>query len=311
MVGMNGRAARAAMLFALTMTGCARGGIDLKELETASRVDIVVLTTDTETADELLQRLQDVKVLPMPRAGAETWSRGQLTGLSNGDVYTILVGQAGAWDDAATETIARRAIEVWRPRYFLVLGTALAVANDSPLGAVGVVILICDFDVDRFEDLRDTGRCYRPDGGLVTAALSVTDQWEAASENRAARSGCAPARVIKLVALSGNEDPARSYVETVTTLSQEIHRGLIMEREGIFVAKAVADLRHDMQESVGFLMIRGISEIRAARLDPDEARQPDDSERRQLQQACAARDTADFAVELIRQRWPVSSRAEH
>jgi hypothetical protein len=187
-----------------------------------------------------------------------------------------------------------------------VLGTALAVANDSPLGAVGVVTLICDFDVDRFEELRDTGRCYRSDGGLVTAALSVTDQWEAASENRTDRSGCAPARVIKLVALSGNEDPALRYVETVTTLSEEIHRGMIMEREGIFAAKAVADLRHEMQESVGFLMIRGISEIRAT---GDEGRQPEDAEQRQLQEECAAHDTADFAVELIRQRWPVSSRA--
>ena len=309
MVGMNGRVARAGMLFALAMAGCASGGIDLKRLETASQVDIVVLTTDKETTNEVLQRLRDVEVLPTPRAGAETWSRGLVTGLSNGDVYTILVGQAGEWDDAATETITRRAIEVWRPRYFLVLGTALAVANDSPLGAVGVVILICDFDVDRFEDLRDTGRCYRSDGGLVTAALSVTDQWEAASENRTDRSGCAPARVIKLVALSGDEDPAPSYVETVTTISEEIHRGLIMEREGVFAAKAVADLRHEMQESVGFLMIRGISEIRATRLDRDEGRQPEDAEQRMLQEECAARDTADFAVELIRQRWPVSSRA--
>ena len=105
--------------------------------------------------------------------------------------------------------------------------------------------------------------------------------------------------------------PSPRFVEAATKLSEEMHRGLIIEREGIFAAEAVEDLRHQLREPIGFLMIRGVSEIRDSdgrRDDDPEARQ---SVQRLLQKACAARDTADFAMELIRQRWPVSSRAKH
>ena len=81
----------------------------------------------------------------------------------------------------------------------------------------------------------------------------------------------------------------------------------MIEREGIWVAEGVQRLRYDRRKPIGFLMIRGVSEVRV----PGEWREADlesgEREQRLLQESCAARDTADFAVRLIRERWPVSS----
>ena len=306
-----GLAARAGLLFVLVIQGCASIDADLKRSEAASQVDIFVLTTDRPTADEVIRRLQGVENQPASQSGEEVWSRGHLEGVRDGSAYTILVGQAGGQDDASTKAIMWKATREWRPRYILVLGTALAVANEAPLGAVGIVRMTCDFDLDRFNEMRETGNCHRSDGGLFAAALSIADEWKAAADIEAGRAGCSSARVMKIVALSGNGDPGPKMIETVTKLSEEMHRGLIMEREGIFAAKAVEDLRHEMREPIGFLMIRGVSEIRDSgwRRDDDPAAR--ESEQRLRQEACAAHDTADFAVELIRQRWPVTSRAKH
>lgn len=306
----RGVVASAGLLFAVMSSGCAHFDAVMNQAKAESQVDILVLATDDVTTEEMLQRLHGVETWPAQQSGPEAWSRGYLNGARNGNVYTILVGQAGDQDGMATKNAIRKATRAWRPRYVLVLGTAPAVVNEDPLGAVGVVTLVCDFDLDRFEVLRDIGRCYRPDGGLFAAAISVADEWEAGTKTETRGAGCSPARVMKLAALSGNEDLDPLFVETVTNLSEDLHRGLIMEREGIFVAEAVEDLRHESKEPIGFLMIRGVSHIRVPGMPRQGDPEASDSEQRLLQKTCATRDTADFAVELIRQRWPVSSRAK-
>jgi hypothetical protein len=277
------------------------------EVETAIQIDIFILVTDRSTADEVLGRLQGVVNLPVLRAGQKTWSRGHLKGMRDNSVYSIVVGQVGAQDEITTKMIMQNAARAWRPRYILILGTAPAVAYDEPLGAVGLVTLTCGFDLDRYEKSQDSGKCHRSDAGLFTAALSIADEWEAAAEKNTSRAGCSPARVLKLATLSGNREIGPGFVQTATKLSEDLHRGLIMEREGIFVAKVVQRLRYERSEPIGFMMIRGGSEVRAPGTWREARPESSEQERRLLQETCAARDTADFAVELIRNRWPVSS----
>jgi len=234
-----------------------------------------------------------------------------LIGRRDGSVYSVVVGQVDAQDDVTTKSIMHNAATIWRPRYVLILGTSSAVAYEEPLGAVGIVTLVCNFDLDRFEKSQDWGNCHRADGGLFTAARSIADEWEAAAKKETSRAGCSPARVIKLASLSGHGDPGPGFVETVTALSENFHRGLIIEREGIFVAKAVQRLRYESGEPIGFLMIRGVSEVRRPDTWRKARSEAGEQAQRRLQETCAARDTADFAVELIRERWPVSSYHNH
>ena len=294
------------LLFVLVSSGCASINVGKKGVETASPIDILILTTERATAADVLQRLEGVENSPSPWAGEQPWSRGQLTGSSDGSVYTIVVGPVEAQGDTDVRSTLKAAAGFWAPRYILVLGTTPAVAYDEPLGAVGLVTLICDFELDRFKDLGSLGNCHRPDGGLFAAARSVEEEWETVATPETGRTGCSRPRVLKLAALSGNGDLQPDLVETAMELSEELHRGLIIERQGIFVAQAVDELRHTTREPIGFLMIRGVSEIRGAG-----ARLDGEPEPLRLQKACAARDTADFAVELIRRRWPVSSRTKH
>ena len=294
-------------LIALLVSGCSSVDGELREADAKRRIDVFVLVTDRATGDEVLDRLQDVEKLPVLEASHKAWFQGHLTGTRDGSVYSIVVGQVGGEDDTNARALMRKARSILQPRYVLILGTVPAVAYDEPLGAVGVVTLVCDFDLGRFRESRDIGKCHRPDTGLFTAALSMSDEWTATAKTEPNRAGCSPARVMKMATLSGAQDPGPGFVEVATTLSDGVHRGLMIEREGIWVAEGVQRLRYDRRKPIGFLMIRGVSEVRV----PGEWREADlesgEREQRLLQESCAARDTADFAVRLIRERWPVSS----
>jgi len=294
-------------LIALLLSGCSSVDGELREADAKRRIDVFILATDRATGDAVHDRLQDVENLPVLEASPETWFQGHLTGMRDGSVYSIVVGQVGGADDTSARALMRKARSLLQPRYVLILGTVPAVAYDEPLGAVGVVTLVCDFDLERFQESRDIGKCHRPDAGLFTAARSMSDEWAATAATETTRAGCSPARVMKLATLSGARDPGPGFVEVATTLSEDFHRGLMIEREGIWVAEDVQRLRYDRRKPIGFLMIRGVSEVRV----PGEWREADleagEREQRMLQETCAARDTADFAVSLIRKRWPVSS----
>jgi hypothetical protein len=300
----------AGLLCAFVTSGCATADVGIKAAEASIQVDLLILATDRATADELQARLQRVPNLPAAQTGRGTWSRGSLTGVRDGSVYSIVVGQVDAQDGMTTKSIMRAAAMAWRPRYVLVLGTAPAVAYDQPLGAVGLVDLICSFDLDRYEEMQDSGRCHRADGGLFTAALSITDEWKAGSEHESSRAGCAPPRVLKMTTLSGQREFGPGFVETATALAEGLHRGLIIEREGILVAKAVARERHETRRPIGLLMIRGVSEVRRPEGEPQTKSGAGEREHGRIHSTCAARDTVDFAVDLIRRRWPVSSYSQ-
>jgi hypothetical protein len=298
------------LLFTLMISGCASINFGMTRAQHTRHVDILIVTTDRATETEMIRALQNVENVPVLQLGEQPWSQGHLTGLSDGSVYTIVVGGLEGHDDATIKSTIQKSTSLWRPRYVLVLGTTPAVAYDEPLGAVGLVTLICDFDLDLFEEFGSSGNCHRPDGGLFASARSVADEWETAASVDPSRAGCASARVMKLAALSGNPVTVPGLAESAMKLSEELHRGLILEREGILAVKSVDEFRSTAREPIGLLMIRGVSEIPSPGTRLNDEPDAREAEQQQLQSACAARDTADFAVELIRRRWPVSSSAK-
>ena len=161
--------AAAALLAAVSLIGCA----SFVPMRSGNGVDLVVLTTDSETTEEFSRRLRGIErisSLPIP---SEDTFRGSVSRLADGRRYTIAVLPTTASGGPSMEALARWAIDTWRPRYVLAVGTTAAVPQTGPVGAVGIVPLICDFDLERFEELGDTGLCYRADGGLLSSALSV------------------------------------------------------------------------------------------------------------------------------------------
>jgi hypothetical protein len=298
--------ALAASVTFLTLLGACASIDPSGNIEEGARSDIVILTADRATAQEVLERLQDVQRWPASRPDAQPWTRGHLTRTSDGAVYSVVIAPGEGLDEATMTTLARRAIEAWRPRYLLSVGTAAAAPYGDPLGVVGLVALICDFEIERFERVRDMGKCYRPDGGLFRAALAFSADWAGSAEARGNRSGCSPARTNKLGALGGEDLGDPRFPEVIAGISEELHDSLVMERSGVGVAPAVGELRHQSRQPIGFMMIRGVSEVPR----PGEGRAHEEASERELRQkACAARDAADFAVELIRRQWPVAPGA--
>jgi hypothetical protein len=280
--------ALAASVTFLTLLG-ACANIDASDsIEKGARSDIVILTADRAMAQEVLERLQDVQSWPASRPDAQPWSRGHLTRTSDGGVYSVVVAPGEGLDEATMKTIARRAIEAWRPRYLLSVGTAAAAPYGDPLGVVGLVALICDFEIERL------------------AALALSADWAGNADTRRSRSGCSPARTHKLAALGGEDLGDPRFPEVIAGISEELHDSLVMERWGAGVARAVGALRHESRQPIGFMMIRGVSKVSR----PGEGRGHEEASERELrQEACAARDAADFAIELIRRQWPVAPGA--
>ncbi len=291
-------------LGALLFAGCAA----VEPRDAPRAVDVLVLTTDRETAEAFRAGMNDVDALPAPHRARTFWSRGRVPEARGKGDYSVLLGLVEEQDVTTTNSILSDTFADWHPRYVLAIGTALAVEHDASVGDVGIVTLTCDFDLQRFEASRDMGQCYRSDGGLFAGALSIADPWEAAAKARPERPGCQPARVIKLAALSGDGDPSPGAIKAATGISEEIHRAVIMERRGINVARAVEEFRHEMREPIGFLMIRGVSEIpdRTAKRMPNQGAAPKADPAKRSQDACVVRDTADFAIELIHRGWPIS-----
>jgi hypothetical protein len=316
---IDGMAFYATILFALVVCGCGTLGLAFD----TDRVDLVLLTTDPETQEALLARMQNVEPIPAPSrtlaiptppentaqtTGEAVWYRGELTDARQGSSYSIRIGSAGqpSDDPSNTEAILQDAGEAWSPRYVLVLGTAEAAAHEAPPGAVGIVTLICDFDLDRFLRLRDPGVCYRADGGLMSAALSFGYEWESTARQGPNRDDCPSRSVVKMGSVSGAGVPGPELIETVNSMSEELHRGLIIEGEGIHAARAIEARRQRSGVRIGLMMVRGIRESHSQHAVATDDAAPSAKRDSRILRECAVRDTADFAIELIRNRWPVS-----
>lgn len=298
------RGRRSACVWLIALVAASGSCQSMPARPSAAAADLLILTTDETTRSALVARLQNVEPMPAERDASASWLLATLERESGGGSYSIRIADAHEAISEGAEGLAR-AVDRWDPRYILVLGDGVAVVNESPLGAVGIVTLNCDFELDRYTELRDPGNCYRPDGGLRTASLALIAEWTASATANESRSECAPPRVVKMGALSIQDATSPDFATVANGISQGIHRGLLLESEGLHVARAVAALRHERRDSIGFLGIRGL----ARTLGPGE--QLDQTAARATgatTDSCVSRDVAEFAVELIQRRWPVSPR---
>jgi hypothetical protein len=274
-------------------------------------IDVVVLTTDREMAEAFLENLAAVEGIPTPLIGSSGWVRGKLDRESDGALYSVVVGPREGHDERTMALFPREAIRKWSPRYVLLIGTAPAVPYGNPLGAVGIVVLTCNFDLHRYETLGNVGKCYRPDGGLLTSALARGDAWVESVDGRVNRTGCPPARVKKVGALFAEDSRESGFIQAASDISESVHRAVVIESQGVFAARAIAESRREERKPIGMAMIRAVSSIRRPGNGPAPDGAVEDPETLRRQAICATRDVADFAVELIRRQWPVAPGSAH
>jgi hypothetical protein len=257
----------------------------------AGPADVVILTYEPAVHDALREGLDSSEPAGSQGAGEEStrWVRGHLqpAGGRPGR-YAVALGLVKAPGPEAAEAITRAAIETWRPRYLLLLGTATAASDDDVRGTLVVPRLICEVERER------QGSCHRTNRSLLNAALALGS--DPGSNGRS--------KVDDGVSIAGDATDDPAFVRALVPSLLETHRTVLIERGSLGTARAVGAWQATRSDPVGFSIIRGVSALLSD--DPAvSAPAPEELERTRRQ---ATESASRFAIELIRRRWPVPPR---
>ena len=230
------------------------------------------------------------------------WCVGTIT-RERGGVYRVALALAGRAGNVNASQVVVRSVEWWKPRYVLLVGIA---GGLSPGGcAVGDVVVSTEIYGYEYGKV-DVGFQPRPDGvhqvdrGLCNSAQAFA----AANPNWFTGTPPSPKVLFGPVA-SGDkvvDDPSEPFFAAVLRQWPKLQA---VEMEGAGAAAAIGEL-HAVGAQVGFLMVRGISDIprpRSERTDETAQTVERDANKRR---ACEV--AARFVVRWISAGWPVEPR---
>jgi nucleoside phosphorylase len=214
------------------------------------------------------------------------WQCAEVSG--TGGRHRVVVALAGRPGNVSGALTVEKTVARWRPRHVLLVGIAGGFARDGlKLGDVVVSTVIWAYEYGKaaavFEPRHDF--TYPVDGGLLRSAMAY-----AAGTPNAAHFGpvASGEKVIDQVT-PGLFGPVLAAWPKL----------LAVEMEGGGAAAAIEAAR-DAGHAVGFMMIRGISDM------PGEAQAAGNAARRDAWKRAACASAAKFALGLIRNAWPVA-----
>jgi nucleoside phosphorylase len=196
------------------------------------------------------------------------WVTGTMPRLDGTGSYRVVVAVAGESGNLRTEHATTRTIDRWRPRYLVFSGIAggLRKTPDDTLTHGDVVIsqTIWHYEYQKIVDGRHAPRgrdTFAADPGLVNAARafdSPSGDWRNCGVP-APRPGHVPKAVLGVIG-SGEkviDDLDLPFVQAVRSFMPDV-QAVEMEAAGACMAIQFA---HAENKGVGFLMVRGISDM--------------------------------------------------
>ncbi len=242
-----------------------------------------------------------------PRKGDDApdrWTVGELRGQfgkrAAPRVIVIATDEKGEVSGALS---TQSAIDRWHAPFVLLVGIAGGIEGSVSLGDLVVAKDIWDYDVGHLgKSYEPDSTRYEPDASLLQAARRVPADWTRGMSERPPREGVAP-RVLEAEVASGDKVIETSQSAFFADIRRAGPGFAAVEMEGAGVSAAVERAKISGDE-VGFLMIRGISDLVGPTPHPEDedgkvTRNPQRSRWREF----AADAAASFAAELIRQHW--------
>jgi nucleoside phosphorylase len=244
----------------------------------------------------LHRRLRDPEDQPGSRDAPNLygWEAGWIDRADGQGAYRVLLATTGRQAGVAASQATVATVERWHPRYVVLVGIAGGFEREGcTLGDVVVSTIIHGYGYGRLAEVYQVRpRGYEADGALLTSAT----RYRAVKPDRALDD--TPYRVLLGPVASGDvivDDPSNAFFDAATRVFPDL---LAVEMEGAGAASAIQHLR-DRGVSVGFIMVRGISDMPKPAASGAQKQERD----RNLERACAT--AADFTTSWIASGWPV------
>ena len=271
------------------------------------QVDVAIITVLPEEYHAVLGKLENVRpvIEPDGRSNAFVWATGEIPSADRKTPRRLVVAMAGEAGEVSGALATKATIDYWSPQDVLLVGIAGGIHEALALGDIVISTQIWGYEHGHLGSRYDTAGVafFQPDAALLEAAMALGQDWKKRIEVSAPDSGTL-SKVIEGKTASGNkviENTGSAYFAESLRLDTSI---TAVEMEGAGAAAAIAK-NHDMGGTIGFLMIRGISDLVETknwkRSTPDKrGRNP----QRDLWKKYAADVAASFAVGLIESNWP-------
>ncbi|MEW6208250.1 MAG: hypothetical protein AB1631_07775 [Acidobacteriota bacterium] len=270
-----------------------------------NEADIAVITILEEEYEAVLEALGSTTRDPGRSESPNThaWRMGYIPASSHQGMYRVVVAFAGRPGPNAGNVAVTRTIGRWHPRHVLLVGIAGGLPiEDLKKGDVVVSTVIWDYEYGKAEQVFIPRHdfTYQVDGSLVRNALAcalTSDWWKGLNADPDGQ--CHP-KVIAGPIASGSKVIDEITEEFFGQVQRAWPKLQAIEMEGAGAAAAIQSAQEEGR-SVGFLMVRGISDM------PDYGRPHSAAQNSAIRgrwKEHAATVAARFAVSLIATNWP-------
>jgi nucleoside phosphorylase len=284
------------------------------------RADIAILTVIPEEYEAVIASLSSYGCKTEHDPGSATvpnlygWIRGDLPG-AGGQVYRVVVGNVvkpgpGRMASAVSATYNR-----YKPQYVLIVGIEGGFPQDElAKGDVAISGVIYDYEYGKvatdFHPRMDF--TYQPDQALLTSAVSLHARdkfWAARDRQMRPDGGAAVPKLLQGAIASGGkviDDATNDFFAAVLKAWPKL---LAVEMEGAGAAAEIETLKA-AKENVGFMMVRGISDMPKMGHDAQPTPAPPEGNKaeRDKWKRYAATTAANFTVHWIARAWPLAPR---
>lgn len=270
-------------------------------------VDIAILTVLPEEYTAICNRLDNLRSAPSSISDPDlyAWQLGEVQNPKWRRPYSVTVGMMGRAGTSHSALATKDAIIRWKPRYIFFVGIAGGL-GDSEKGDVIIADVIRGYEYGKLEKefVPRSNWTYRVDLALVNNAMAfaaLTSNW--VNDVKVEPPEEVVPKVLTGEMASGDkvvDDPTNEFFTRIINTWPKLQA---VEMEGAGVGNAIEQAQSGGM-SVGFLMIRGISDIPRPNLGAEIR----GTQERDSWKNYAADTAAAFAVAFIANRLPIPPR---
>ena len=231
----------------------------------ASGVDVAILTVLPEEYWPIRNQLVNPRPTPSSASNPNlySWTMGSIPTAAGGPAYTVVLGMQGRAGTTSGALATMEAVNQWHPHYVFFVGIAGGFdLNGLAKGDVVIADVIYGYEYGKLEEkfIPRHDWVFHADQGLLNGAKVFASHPQHWAKNIQVAPDRRPPKAIPGPIASGDkvvDNPTNAFFTEVRKTWPKLQA---VEMEGAGAAAAIEQAR-DRRVAVGFLMIRGISDM--------------------------------------------------